>query len=147
MQNKSHSYFPIMGFEKMSARKKIQAMQSVQNKAYQNGFNMATERIQNELQILAEIKDIVHQIYIDEELMGGAIKIKKLIDVVLKEQKQELLSKVEKMKKTDKFPQSLTTYDGKTKYFNRLSDGDLHYNKAIDDVLAKLNLLKGTDAS
>lgn len=54
-------------------------------------------------------------------------------------EREKVLSEVEKMKKTDKFPQSLTTFDGKTKYFNRLSDGDLHYNQAIQDVLAILN--------
>ena len=65
------------------------------------------------------------------------------IATALEEERAKVLSEVEKMKKTDKFPQSLTTYDGKTKYFNRLNDGDLHYNQAIQDVLAKLNQLKG----
>lgn len=65
-----------------------------------------------------------------------------VIATALEEERVKVLSEVEKMKKTDKFPQSLTTYDGKTKYFYRLSDGDLHYNQAIQDVLAKLNQLK-----
>lgn len=58
----------------------------------------------------------------------------------LADERAKVIEQVEKMKKTDKFPQSLTTYDGKTKYFDRLSDGDLHYNQAISDVL---NQLKG----
>ena len=66
--------------------------------------------------------------------------IKHFLATALEEEREKVLSEVEKMKKTDKFPQSLTTYDGKTKYFDRLSDGDLHYNQAISDVL---NQLKG----
>lgn len=50
----------------------------------------------------------------------------------------EAVEKIEALRKTEKYPQSLTGWDGKTEYFERLSDGDIHYNQALDDTIKAL---------
>jgi hypothetical protein len=49
---------------------------------------------------------------------------------------KDIKEQIKKLKKTERYPQELSTFDGKTKQFNRLSDADIIYNEAIDDALS-----------
>ena len=53
-------------------------------------------------------------------------------------QLQEIEDMVEAKRKTETYPQSLNTYDGKVEHFERLSDGDIHYNQALSDIAKAL---------
>ena len=53
--------------------------------------------------------------------------------------KERVRKEVEGMRKTKTFPQHLNGWDGKTTYFERLSDGDIHFNQALDTLLDNLN--------
>ena len=52
--------------------------------------------------------------------------------------KERVRKEVEGMRKTKTFPQHLNGWDGKTTYFERLSDGDIHFNQALDTLLDNL---------
>jgi len=63
---------------------------------------------------------------------------------ILSSQKSTLLyviDEVKKMKKTKTFPQHLNKFDGTVEHFERLSDGDIHYNHALSDIISKLQSL------
>lgn len=60
------------------------------------------------------------------------------LKIIQSQAQQEAMVRVESLRKTDVFPQSLTTYDGKTETFDRLSDNDIAYNRALGDVLEAL---------
>lgn len=97
------------------------------------------ELTKNEQKIFDEFIDLLNLPTMDSDLDEGQKKVIASLGVgVYRQAQQEVVERVESLRRTERFPQSLTTFDGKTKTFNRLSDSDISYNKALDDVLVAL---------
>jgi len=69
-------------------------------------------------------------------------KFFKRLDRFVVNLQSELLSavieEIEGRKKTKTYPQQLHTFKGEVEYFDRLSDGDIHYNQALSELVEKL---------
>ena len=69
----------------------------------------------------------------------GETMLNDLLNLALSQREEEVREIVKEMKKTKTYPQSLNKFDGSVEYLERLSDGDIHYNQAIDEILQALN--------
>ncbi|MHB8674638.1 MAG: hypothetical protein ACYDAK_13305 [Candidatus Limnocylindrales bacterium] len=74
---------------------------------------------------------------------GGWVALCEIVDRRIKSlfltERQRLVERIKEMKKTDTFPQQLIHLDHSVTYLERLSDGDIHYNAALTDVLSILD--------
>lgn len=68
-----------------------------------------------------------------------------LITQIIQNTGEEIKRRAEGERKTKTYPQSLITHDHKVKYFDRLSDGDIHYNRAIDNNINIISEVTGVE--